>query len=208
MTLLNRGRTGDVTTRLPLPVSDVTKATVVETVGGQSYPIAAGGASTTGNVVLSPAPIASAVGDIVGRFNDSSLSVVAGALTTEVPYGEVLNRYNAAKRSGENIAQDEAPYDFTAQLLDGEYYVIYETGRVYYKKASGATTAVFSYLYRTETTVTLNTLVTVPYDYISLSYTGANLTTVIYKSGGAGGTTVATLTLAYSGSQLISVTKT
>jgi len=44
-------------------------------------------------------------------------------------------------------------------------------------------------------------------DYISLSYTSGNLTGVIYKSGGSGGTTVATLTLAYSGSNLISVTK-
>jgi hypothetical protein len=45
------------------------------------------------------------------------------------------------------------------------------------------------------------------YDYISLSYTGSNLTGVVYKTGGAGGTTVATLTLAYSGSILTSVTK-
>jgi len=44
-------------------------------------------------------------------------------------------------------------------------------------------------------------------DYISLSYTSGNLTSVIYKSGGASGTTVATLTLAYSGSDLVSVTK-
>jgi hypothetical protein len=44
-------------------------------------------------------------------------------------------------------------------------------------------------------------------DYISLSYTGSNLTTVVYKTGGSSGTTVATLTLAYSGSDLISVTK-
>jgi hypothetical protein len=44
-------------------------------------------------------------------------------------------------------------------------------------------------------------------DYISLGYTGSNLTSVVYKSGGSGGTTVATLTLAYSGSDLISVTK-
>ena len=43
-------------------------------------------------------------------------------------------------------------------------------------------------------------------DYIALSYTGANLTGVVYKTGGSGGTTVATLTLAYSGSNLISVT--
>jgi hypothetical protein len=46
-----------------------------------------------------------------------------------------------------------------------------------------------------------------PNDFISLSYTGANLTGVVYKTGGSGGTTVATLTLAYSGSNLISVTK-
>jgi hypothetical protein len=46
-----------------------------------------------------------------------------------------------------------------------------------------------------------------PNDFISLSYTSGNLTGVVYKSGGSGGTTVATLTLAYSGSDLVSVTK-
>ena len=46
------------------------------------------------------------------------------------------------------------------------------------------------------------------HDYISLSYTGANLTGVVYKDGGSGGTTVATLALAYDGSSnLTSVTK-
>jgi hypothetical protein len=46
------------------------------------------------------------------------------------------------------------------------------------------------------------------HDYIALSYTGANLTGVVYKTGGSGGTTVATLTLAYDGSNnLTSVTK-
>ena len=46
------------------------------------------------------------------------------------------------------------------------------------------------------------------HDYISLSYTGSNLTGVVYKSGGSGGSTVATLTLIYDGSNnLISVTK-
>ena len=45
------------------------------------------------------------------------------------------------------------------------------------------------------------------HDYIALSYTGSNLTSVVYKTGGAGGTTVATLTLTYTGSQLDSVTK-
>ena len=46
------------------------------------------------------------------------------------------------------------------------------------------------------------------YDYIDLSYTGSDLTGVVYKLGGSSGTTVATLTLAYSGGNLISVTQT
>jgi hypothetical protein len=46
------------------------------------------------------------------------------------------------------------------------------------------------------------------HDYIALTYTGTNLTGVVYKTGGASGTTVATLTLAYDGSDnLTSVTK-
>jgi hypothetical protein len=56
--------------------------------------------------------------------------------------------------------------------------------------------------------VMFNGLVPNAYDYISLGYTGDNLTSVVYKTGGSGGTTVATLTLAYSGSTLTSVTKT
>lgn len=47
-----------------------------------------------------------------------------------------------------------------------------------------------------------------PHDYISLSYTGSDLTGVVYKKGGSGGSTVATLTLAYSGGNLTEVTKT
>lgn len=54
----------------------------------------------------------------------------------------------------------------------------------------------------------VSSLAPVQYDYISLGYTGANLTSVIFKTGGAGGTTVSTLTLAYTGANLISVTKT
>lgn len=46
------------------------------------------------------------------------------------------------------------------------------------------------------------------HDYIDLSYTGSNLTGVVYKTGGSGGTTVATLTLAYDGNNnLTSVIK-
>lgn len=51
-------------------------------------------------------------------------------------------------------------------------------------------------------------LVPAAYDYIALGYTGSNLTTAVFKTGGSGGSTVATLTLAYTGSVLDSVTKT
>lgn len=57
---------------------------------------------------------------------------------------------------------------------------------------------------------TVNTLagLEIPaHDYISMTYTGDDLTGVVYKDGGSGGTTVATLTLTYSGGQLTSVTK-
>lgn len=53
-------------------------------------------------------------------------------------------------------------------------------------------------------------LVPQAYDYISIpSYDGNNNPlTVIYKVGGSGGTTVATLTLTYSGSNIATVTRT
>lgn len=54
----------------------------------------------------------------------------------------------------------------------------------------------------------LTGLVPEVYDYISLSYTGDNITGVVYKVGGSGGSTVATLTIAYSGANITSVTRT
>lgn len=47
------------------------------------------------------------------------------------------------------------------------------------------------------------------HDYRSLSYDGSgNLTSVVYKRGGSGGATVATLTLSYSGGNLSSIART
>jgi len=55
-------------------------------------------------------------------------------------------------------------------------------------------------------TVAYPPLSSVEYDYISLSYTGSNLTLVQYYMGGPTGTLMNTLTLAYDGSNnLISV---
>lgn len=60
----------------------------------------------------------------------------------------------------------------------------------------------------TNTVDTLTGLSIPEHDHIALTYTGSNLTGVVYKTGGATGTTVATLTLTYDGSNnLTSVTK-
>ena len=40
-------------------------------------------------------------------------------------------------------------------------------------------------------------------DFIDLSYTGSNLTGVVYKSGGAGGTTLRTIAITYTVANLI-----
>lgn len=46
------------------------------------------------------------------------------------------------------------------------------------------------------------------HDHISMTYSGTTLTGVVYKTGGASGVTVATVTLGYDGSNnLTSVTK-
>jgi hypothetical protein len=52
-------------------------------------------------------------------------------------------------------------------------------------------------------------LVPSAYDYISLEdYEGANPTVILFKTGGASGTVVATLNLTYDGNNLTSVTRT
>jgi len=46
------------------------------------------------------------------------------------------------------------------------------------------------------------------HDYVSLTYTGTNPTTVVYKQGGSSGVTVATLVMTYDGSNNVtSITK-
>ena len=57
-------------------------------------------------------------------------------------------------------------------------------------------------------TINLSQLVPKEYDYIGLTYADVNLTSVVYKTGGATGATVATLTLAYTDSVLNSITRT
>lgn len=45
-------------------------------------------------------------------------------------------------------------------------------------------------------------------DYMGFTYSGDNLASIVYKSGGSGGDTIATLTFAYTGENLTSITRT
>lgn len=57
--------------------------------------------------------------------------------------------------------------------------------------------------------ITVDKLVPEIYDYVELAPAGnANPTSVTYKTGGSAGTTVAVLTLTYSGGELLSVERT
>jgi hypothetical protein len=56
--------------------------------------------------------------------------------------------------------------------------------------------------------IQMGQLVPKVYDYIGLTYTGADLTGVVYKTGGVGGVTVATLTLVYAAGVLQTVART
>jgi len=60
----------------------------------------------------------------------------------------------------------------------------------------------------TQNTIELSGLMPKVYDYVSLGYTGSDLTTAVYKTGGAAGTTVATLAMTYSAGILQTVTRT
>lgn len=56
---------------------------------------------------------------------------------------------------------------------------------------------------------TIGALIPSDYDFISMTYTSGNMTGVVYKVGGSGGTTVATLTITYDTSGSMStVTRT
>jgi hypothetical protein len=57
--------------------------------------------------------------------------------------------------------------------------------------------------------LTANTLVPFSWDWLDLTYTGSDLTEVIYRKGGATGSIVATVALAYNGGgQLTGVGRT
>lgn len=144
MGLLNRGNTSAVTLRKPLPVNDITFASTVFS-QTDTLSASAGAAGTKGTLMLSFAPVASAQGDLVGNFIDKSLAITSTALTTEVPFEVVAAR--AAANQNLSMVGEGAP-DYKAYLENGEFYVIYETGRLFYSKADASTAVSATYKYR------------------------------------------------------------
>jgi len=57
-------------------------------------------------------------------------------------------------------------------------------------------------------TFSVNQLIPDEFDSIILGYTGDDITSVIYKINGTSGDTIATLTLGYSGGNLVSIERT
>lgn len=96
------------------------------------------------------------------------------------------------------------PHEYKpGEVLDGT-----QEGPVIHGMVGGASGTVAPFAVGSGGALIISGLVPDEYDYIALSYTGTDVTGVVYKTGGSGGTTVATLVLAYTSGNLTSVTKT
>jgi len=104
---------------------------------------------------------------------------------------------------GRSPVTDENPLPVKADINIGDI----EIGAVEIKDATSDTRAEVTTKGLAVFDETANSLAPAVYDYIALTYTGDNLTGVVFKIGGSGGTTVSTLTLAYTGSVLDSITQ-
>lgn len=98
------------------------------------------------------------------------------------------------------IVEGKGPLNTPVTLLCDEDGRLYVEGQIALESLPAGTNSIGS-------------LTTIPgldiptHDYVACSYTGSDLTGVVYKTGGSSGTTVATLTLAYTDGKLTSVTK-
>ena len=120
-------------------------------------------------------------------------TAIAGSTASIDSKTPTVGQKTMAASSPVVIASDQSPVAVTASTLP------LPTGA-----ATEATLSAFS-------AKTAAALVPEAFDYQDITYVGAttNIDTVVYKLGGAAGTTVATLTLGYDGSnRLNSVTRT
>ncbi|MCK9319797.1 hypothetical protein, partial [Methanoculleus sp.] len=111
--------------------NDVTQVTTIQS-KSETVTFSAGAAGTTGVTVLGHAPVYDSIGAQIGSFVNSSLVWTTGTvLTTEV-----------------NFRADMNETDFLATLTNGKYAVDYDTGKIYYCKATTGTSDTATYKVR------------------------------------------------------------
>ena len=117
-------------------VNDISQATRVQSVSGETLTLGAGAAGTTGKVSTRYAPIMDTIGRKLGYYfsatdNDTSVSITHLAL------------------AGDEVKFDEYKTDteIYATLDDGEYTIDYTNGLIYYKKGTADTAGTIDYKY-------------------------------------------------------------
>ena len=119
--------------------NDISQATKIETVTGETLTLAAGAAGTTGKVSTTYGPITDSLGRKLGYFNtstdsDTSVSITHLALAgTEVRFDEYLT--------------DTELY---ALLDNGDYAIDYTNAIIYYKKGTADTAGTINYKYTSQ----------------------------------------------------------
>jgi len=114
--------------------NDVTQATAIKTVTGETTTIGAGAAGTTGTLMLDYAPVSDANGENVGSVDSTSFAFVTGT-----------------------ILDNEVEYDYETTdavqltaMSNGDYAINYVTGKILYKKKTADTAETANYKYRTQ----------------------------------------------------------
>lgn len=183
-----------------------TQVSVIEVAGatltlGQTLPDAPAGGVTYDILRFRPALLSSTGAPTVDtELSAATLLADGDAIPTAGKVGAVMMAKNTSGTL--DIAKLAKAHD-----VDSGGGTEYATGVSIRKSGSGGSVAMFESAANAGFVNLASSLVPAAYDYISLGYTGSDLTTVVYKTGGSGGTPVATLTLAYTGSRLDSVTK-
>lgn len=120
-------------------INDVSQATKIETVTGETLTLAAGAAGTTGKVSTTYGPITDSLGRKLGYFNtstDSDTSVVITHLAL----------------AGKEVRFDEYLTDteLYALLSNGDYAIDYTNAIIYYKKGTADTAGTINYKYTSQ----------------------------------------------------------
>lgn len=216
-TLLSPTQQQNVSQQTRMPINS-SNADVIADISGEALTIKyyASGVLTTdagqaaGTVVvikLANSSILNSLGNVIGNSNDTSLALTTGTiLTTRVPFKYIASeQYQASSGAAKADA-------LTNGFANGEYSIDHETGTIYGKKATTGTTDTAAYKVFSSTTSSSeqNALVPFAYDYVVMTYDASNnMLTAIFKTGGSGGATVATLTNTYDASNnLLTSTRT